>query len=80
MFNENYYYLASTLKEMQSHWGQLANTILKNLECNKKSFIVEIGSNDGIFLKNISDKNIPHLGVMLLVMGTRLQKVKVCVL
>jgi len=63
MFNENYAYLASTSKEMQSHWGQLANAIFKEFNCNKKSFIVEIGSNDGIFLKNISDKNIPHLGV-----------------
>ena len=63
MFNENYAYLASTSKEMQSHWSQLANTIFKEFNCNKKSFIVEIGSNDGIFLKNISDKNIPHLGV-----------------
>ena len=63
MFNENYAYLASTSKEMQSHWSQLANTIFKEFNCNKKSFIVEIGSNDGIFLKNISDKNILHLGV-----------------
>ena len=63
MFNENYAYLASTSKEMQSHWSQLANTIFKEFNCDKKSFIVEIGSNDGIFLKNISDKNIPHLGV-----------------
>ena len=54
MFNENYAYLASTSKEMQSHWSQLAKTIFKEFNCNKKSFIVEIGSNDGIFLQNIA--------------------------
>ena len=27
------------------------------------SFIVEVGSNDGIFLKNFANKNFKHLGV-----------------
>jgi len=63
MFNENYAYLASTSKEMQEHWSELANKISEEFNFDKKSFIVEIGSNDGIFLKNISKKNISHLGV-----------------
>lgn len=63
MFNENYAYLASTSKEMQEHWGDLANKITDEFNFDKKSFIVEIGSNDGIFLKHISEKKISHLGV-----------------
>ena len=63
MFNDNYAYLASTSKEMQAHWSRLADTIFKEFKCSRESFIVEIGSNDGIFLKNIADKQIPHLGV-----------------
>ena len=63
MFNENYAYLASTSKEMQEHWGDLANKITEEFNFDKKSFIVEIGSNDGIFLKHISEKKISHLGV-----------------
>ena len=30
MFNENYAYLASTSKEMQAHWSQLAEKFVKN--------------------------------------------------
>ena len=63
MFNENYAYLASTSKEMQEHWSELANKISEEFNFDQKSFIVEIGSNDGIFLKNISEKKISHLGV-----------------
>ncbi len=63
MFNENYAYLASTSKIMKNHWKNLSAKIKKNYNLNKNSFVVEIGSNDGIFLENISNSNIPHLGV-----------------
>tara|TARA_Y100000590_G_scaffold369342_1_gene430533 strand:- start:2404 stop:3573 length:1170 start_codon:yes stop_codon:yes gene_type:complete len=63
MFNENYAYLASTSKIMKNHWKNLSTQIKKNYNLNKNSFVVEIGSNDGIFLENISNSNIPHLGV-----------------
>jgi len=63
MFNENYAYLASTSKFMKKHWNILSNKIIKNLRINKESFVVDIGSNDGIFLENISKKKIKHLGV-----------------
>ena len=35
MFNENYAYLASTSKEMQAHWSQLAEKICKEFKCSK---------------------------------------------
>ena len=63
MFNENYAYLASTSKFMKKHWGELSKNIVKNLKLNKNSFVVEVGSNDGIFLENISKKKIGHLGI-----------------
>ena len=63
MFNENYAYLASTSKVMKNHWKNLSKQIKKKYNLNKNSFVVEIGSNDGIFLENISNSNIPHLGV-----------------
>ena len=63
MFNENYAYLASTSKFMKKHWNQLSNNIIKNLKLNKKSFVAEVGSNDGIFLENIAKKKINHLGI-----------------
>ena len=63
MFNENYAYLASTSKFMKKHWNQLSKNIIKNLKLNKKSFVAEVGSNDGIFLENIAKKKINHLGI-----------------
>ena len=63
MFNENYAYLASTSKFMKEHWNKLSINIIKNFKLKKKSFVVEVGSNDGIFLENISKKKINHLGI-----------------
>ena len=63
MFNENYAYLASTSDVMKKHWKNLSNEVVRNNNLNKSSFVVEVGSNDGIFLKNISDLKIPHLGI-----------------
>ena len=63
MFNENYAYLASTSLSMKKHWEELGNEMIKTKNIGKNSFVVEVGSNDGIFLENISKKNIPHLGI-----------------
>lgn len=63
MFNENYAYLASTSNVMKKHWHNLGDKLAKNSNLGKNSFVVEIGSNDGIFLENISKKKIPHLGI-----------------
>ena len=63
MFNKNYAYLASTSNVMKKHWSKLSKNIIRKYRLKKKSFVVEIGSNDGIFLENISKKKINHLGV-----------------
>ena len=63
MFNNNYAYLASTSSVMKKHWNKLSKKIIKKSKLNTRSFVVEIGSNDGIFLKNIAKKKINHLGV-----------------
>jgi methylation protein EvaC len=63
MFNENYAYLASTSQVMRDHWKELGNKLIKEKKLGKKSFVAEVGSNDGIFLENISKNNIPHLGI-----------------
>ena len=63
MFNENYAYLASTSEVMKNHWKELGDRLIEKKKLGKTSFVAEIGSNDGIFLENISKKEIPHLGV-----------------
>jgi len=63
MFNDNYAYLASTSQVMKNHWKELGDKLIKEKKLEKNSFVVEVGSNDGIFLENISKKEIPHLGI-----------------
>jgi SAM-dependent methyltransferase len=49
MFNENYTYRGSMSKTMSTHFAEFSNNI-KELISPKK--VLEIGSNDGVFLKN----------------------------
>ncbi len=63
MFNENYAYLSSTSNVMIKHFNDLADQIIAKKPLTKNSFIVEVGSNDGIFLKNFASKGLRHLGV-----------------
>ena len=63
MFNESYAYLASTSTSMIKHFEKLSSQVIKDNNLSENSFVVEIGSNDGIFLKNFSDKKIKHLGI-----------------
>ena len=59
LFNENYAFMSSTSKSMQIHFKEIARKIMKMMR--KNSRIMEIGCNDGIFLKNF--KNFNHLGI-----------------
>ena len=57
MFNDKYAYLASTSEVMQTHWKKLGDKLIISNKLGKNSFVAEVGSNDGIFLENISKKN-----------------------
>ena len=60
LFNENYAFLSSTSKNMEKHFYEIGKEIKKKFK--RKNFkIMEIGCNDGIFLKNF--KNVNHLGI-----------------
>lgn len=61
IFNENYAFFTSTSNHMIQHFRELANIIKNNNHLSKDGFIVEIGSNDGTFLKNFRGYN--HLGI-----------------
>ena len=64
MFNENYAFFSGTSKFMEEHFKEFAKHVRDDLVVEKKDpFIVEIGSNDGIMLKNFAAWNIRHLGV-----------------
>ena len=63
MFNKTYKYFASQSKSMMRHFNALGDNIIKNFISEKNDYILDIGSNDGIFLKNFAEKKIDHLGV-----------------
>lgn len=63
MFNNSYRYFASQSKSMTRHFNDLGDNIINNFINDKTDYILDIGSNDGIFLKNFAEKGISHLGV-----------------
>jgi methylation protein EvaC len=58
MFNDNYAFISSTSKYMKKHFQKLSQKIKK---MKKNVSLLEIGSNDGVFLENF--KEYRHLGV-----------------
>ena len=62
MFNSNYPFFTSSSKYMIKHFKEYALWIKKNYSKNMRN-ILEIGSNDGSFLKNFKSKKTNILGI-----------------
>lgn len=64
MFHENYAFFSSTSEYMKKHFKAFAELAMQSFAHPKeKSFVVELGSNDGIMLRNFKDAGIKHLGI-----------------
>ncbi len=63
MFHENYAFYSSTSVNMQKHFKLWANKIIGENNFDKNKFVIELGSNDGIFIDNLREQNIKHLGI-----------------
>ena len=63
MFNEKYAFFSGTSRLMAVHFQQFAEDVKKTYLSSQNPFVVEIGSNDGIMLKNFADAGIRHLGI-----------------
>ena len=57
----NYLYTSSTSKSCRDHFNQASNKYIKELKLNKKSYIIDIGSNDGVALKPFKDKGFKNI-------------------
>jgi|SaaInlStandDraft_1057018.scaffolds.fasta_scaffold17351_2 nucleoside-diphosphate-sugar epimerase/2-polyprenyl-3-methyl-5-hydroxy-6-metoxy-1,4-benzoquinol methylase/dTDP-4-dehydrorhamnose 3,5-epimerase-like enzyme len=60
---DNYLYLSSTSENFKNHFMNFARELKQDLNLNKNSMIVDIGSNDGIFLEPILNLGIKALGI-----------------
>lgn len=63
MFHQNYAFYSSTSSVMAKHFETWASGVTDKYSLSNDSFVVEIGSNDGIMLKHFAQKQIPHLGI-----------------
>lgn len=59
----NYVYQSSTSKQFRNHFEEIAKEVKIEFNLNKKSLVVDIGSNDGIFLKPLKDMDVNAIGV-----------------
>ena len=59
----HYLYVSSTAKSFRDHFEQVAEKYIKEFNLNSDSLVIDIGSNDGIALKPLKDRDIRVLGV-----------------
>lgn len=59
----DYVYVSSTSSVFVSHFEEYADDLIKRFKLNKKSFAIDIGSNDGILLKPLKKKGIRVIGI-----------------
>ncbi len=58
----NYLYTSSTSKVFRDHFVKAAKSYIKNFKLkSKKSYIIDIGSNDGVALKPFKDLNFKNI-------------------
>ncbi len=64
MFHHDYAFFSSTSRHMQEHFAAFAEDIRdRGYVDGDDPLVVEIGSNDGIFLKHFSADGVRHLGI-----------------
>lgn len=59
---KNYFYFSSSIKTLVEHFNKIASELKSKIN-PQKGFVVEIGCNDGAFIKALLDKGFKALGV-----------------
>ncbi|OHB44718.1 MAG: SAM-dependent methyltransferase [Planctomycetes bacterium GWC2_49_10] len=64
MFHDHYAFYSSTSSFMAQHFKEFADQVIQSGYLSKDDpFVVEMGCNDGIMLKNFAEQGIRHLGI-----------------
>ncbi len=63
MFHGEYAFFSGTSRRMGEHFAQFAQTVRADFLQGNDPFVVELGSNDGIMMRNFAGWKIRHLGV-----------------
>ena len=63
MFHDHYAFYSSTSNFMARHFKEFADQVINSGYLQNDPFVVELGCNDGIMLKNFAELNIRHLGI-----------------
>lgn len=63
LFYAEYPYFSSVSKSLLAHFRASALDLIKRLNLNDQSLVVEAASNDGYMLRNFVEHNIPVLGI-----------------
>lgn len=63
LFAGDYAYFSSTSASWLRHAAEYSEMIIGRLGLNRKSFVIEVASNDGYLLKNFVAAGIPCLGI-----------------
>lgn len=60
---DNYVYLSSTSKKFRDHFKNIAKELKTDFNLNSSSLVVDIGSNDGIFLEPMTNYGVNCIGI-----------------
>jgi SAM-dependent methyltransferase len=60
---DNYLYVSSTASSFREHFSKAAINYIEEFGLNSDDLVVDIGSNDGIFLRPLKEKGIKVVGV-----------------
>ncbi|WP_315831408.1 class I SAM-dependent methyltransferase [Bradyrhizobium prioriisuperbiae] len=63
LFSKDYAYFSSTSKSWLEHAKNYTTAITSQLKLDRRSFVIEVASNDGYLLKNFVAAGIPCLGI-----------------
>lgn len=63
LFTPDYAYFSSTSMTWLDHAKSYSDLIIKKLNLNSESFVIEVASNDGYLLRNFVQAGIPCLGI-----------------